>query len=57
MKFNWRSDMNGLALLEDSSGILWVVDGEQEGSSEKRGNRGWRRGVLWGNSRYLEGRN
>ena len=49
--------MNGLALLEDSSGILWVMDGEQEGSSEKRGNRGWRRGVLWGNSRYLEGRN
>lgn len=49
--------MNGLALLEDCSGILWVMDGEQEGSSEQRGNQGWRLGVLWGNSRYLEGRN
>lgn len=49
--------MNGLALLGESSGILWVMDGEQEGSSEKSSKQSWRHGVLWGNSRYLEGRN
>lgn len=38
--------MSGFALLEDSSGILWVMDGEQEGSSEKSSKQGWRHGVL-----------
>lgn len=31
--------MNGLALLEDSSGIWWVMAGEQQESSEKAASK------------------